>query len=153
MGQMPERPADDIYRDPDEFAVELGDLSLTFLPSGQARREALLDLIERARQSLQIFYYMFQNDEAGREVRDALVAAARRGVDVCLLVDRFGTDAKASFFQPITEAGGRFFFFNPRWGVRYLIRNHQKFAIRDKQEILTGGSNVSRHYFAPPEDN
>jgi cardiolipin synthase len=37
--------------------------------------------------------------------------------------------------------------------MRYLMRNHQKFAIADGAAVMTGGANVSDHYFAPPEDN
>ncbi len=141
------------YSDPEGFSIKLADLSLTFLPSGRERLQALLDLIARAEHSLKIFYYMFENDSAGVQVRDALVAAAKGGVSVSLIVDRFGTSAKAGFFQPIVDSGGRFHFFNPLWGARYLIRNHQKFAIRDDKEALTGGANISREYFAPPEEN
>ena len=141
------------YRDPERFKVDVPGLSLEFLPSGEHRLEALLELIASAQKTLKLFYYMFQNDEAGQQVRHALVTAAQRGVEIQLIVDRFGTDAKAGFFKPIEDAGGQFYFFNPRWGIRYLIRNHQKFAIRDEQEVLTGGANVSDHYFAPPQDN
>jgi cardiolipin synthase A/B len=86
-------------------------------------------------------------------VRDALVAAARRGVAVELIVDAFGNDAGADFFEPLTEAGGSFALFSPHWGKRYLVRNHQKFTIADETRVMTGGANVSDHYFAIPAEN
>lgn len=100
-----------------------------------------------------MFYFMFQEDEAGERVLDALVAAAKRGVEVELMLDDFGTDAPGSFFDPLVEAGGRFDLFSPRLGVRYLIRNHQKMAIADRSRVMAGGFNVSKHYFAGPPDN
>lgn len=138
---------------PDPFAVSAHGHTFEFLPDGVHRFDALLAMIERATRSLDMFYYMFQDDPAGRIVLEALVKAQNRGVRVHLLVDCFGTDAKEEFFRPLVEAGGRFAVFNPRWNVRYLIRNHQKMTIVDREIALLGGFNVSEHYFKPPEEN
>lgn len=141
------------YRDLDSFTVEAQGHSLTFLPSGAERLDRLVELIDGTQKSLELFYYMFQEDKAGEKVRAALVRAAERGVQIHLIVDAFGTDAPDEFFQPIIDAGGKFNVFLPRWNVRYLIRNHQKFVIADHVKVLTGGFNVSEHYFAPPPAN
>jgi cardiolipin synthase len=146
-------PAAPAYRDPDPFAVEAAGHSFTFYPHGEDRRAALIALIDAAQATLDVFYYLFDSDTSGTMVRDALVAAARRGVAVRLIVDDFGNDAGAEFFEPLQEAGGRFAIFSPKWGSRYLVRNHQKFAIADNAKVMTGGANVSDHYFAPVEDN
>ena len=56
-------------------------------------------------------------DEAGTRVRDALLRAAGRGVEVSLLVDGFGaSEATEGFFAPLAEAGARFCRFVPRYG-------------------------------------
>lgn len=115
--------------------------------------KGLVDLIGSAQQSLKVFYYLFDSDGSGTMVRDALVAAARRGVSVDLIVDDFGNDAGAEFFEPLIEAGGTFAIFSPKWGKRYFVRNHQKIAIADDARVMTGGANVSDHYFATPADN
>ena len=141
------------YRDPPPFSVEAAGHSFTFYPCGADRLSALIDLIDGARETLQVFYYLFDRDTAGTKVRDALVAAAARGVQVELIVDDFGNDAGRDFFKPLVEAGGHFDVFSPRWGRRYLVRNHQKIAIADSATVMTGGANVSDHYFAPPADN
>jgi cardiolipin synthase len=141
------------YRDPDPFTVDAAGHSFTFYPHGADRLAALIDLIGAAQASLNVFYYLFDSDASGTAVRDALVAAARRGVAVHLIVDDFGNDAGAEFFEPLQQAGGRFAIFSPKWGSRYLVRNHQKFAIADEARVMTGGANVSDHYFAPPDDN
>ncbi len=141
------------YCDLDPFSVEGAGHSFTFYPHGQDRLKALIALIESARESLRIFYYLFDSDTSGTMVRDALVAAARRGVSVDLIVDAFGNDAGEDFFEPLIEAGGTFAVFGPRWGTRYLVRNHQKFTIVDETRVMTGGANVSDHYFAIPAEN
>ena len=64
---------------------------LSLLISGADRLAALLALIEEASESLRLFFYIFGDDETARRVRDALIAAAARGVTVTLLVDGFGT--------------------------------------------------------------
>ncbi len=141
------------YSDSYSFQVEAQGHAFTFYPRGSDRLAALLDHIKEAEESLDLFYYMFQDDGAGTKVRDALLDAVVRGVRVYLIVDDFGSDAPPEFFEPLVEAGGKFAVFSPRFGLRYLIRNHQKFAIADGARVMTGGSNVSDHYFAPPEEN
>jgi cardiolipin synthase len=135
------------------FRVAAAGHDFTFYPHGQDRLRALVALIDGAQESLRIFYYLFDSDVSGTKVRDALVAAARRGVEVDLVVDAFGNDAGADFFAPLKEAGGRFAVFSPKWGTRYLVRNHQKFTIADGARVMTGGANVSDHYFAIPAEN
>ncbi len=141
------------YCDLDPFTVGAAGHRFTFLPHGQDRLKALLDLIDSARASIRAFYYLFDSDVSGTMVRDALIRAARRGVAVSLMVDAFGNHAGAGFFKPLVQAGGRFAIFSPKWGMRYLVRNHQKFTIVDEARVMTGGANVSDHYFAVPAEN
>lgn len=141
------------FRDEGPFGLAAAGHDLVFLPGGSDRLEALLGLIDRARESLRLCFYIFRNDEAGAKVRDALAAAARRGVDTRLIVDGFGAaaDEDSPFFAPFREAGGHYHVFAPRFGRRYLIRNHQKMAIADGRRALVGGFNIEQSYFDPPE--
>lgn len=141
------------YRDPSAFAVAGVGHTFRFHPEGSERLDSLIALIDGAARTLQLCFYMFQADHTGTTVLGALIRAAQRGVDVCLIVDAFGTDAAEGFFDPLVRAGGRFHMFSPRWNVRYLIRNHQKFVIADSARIMTGGFNISDHYFASPQEN
>jgi cardiolipin synthase len=127
--------------------------AFTFHPHGEDRLAALIAHIASARESIEAFYYLFDGDTSGTKVRGALIDAAQRGVAVSLIVDAFGNDAGRSFFDPLIEAGARFAVFSPKWGLRYLVRNHQKFAIVDRSSVMTGGANVSDHYFAAPAEN
>ncbi|KPQ38186.1 MAG: phosphatidylserine/phosphatidylglycerophosphate/cardiolipin synthase family protein [Porphyrobacter sp. HL-46] len=143
----------DRYTDPARFCVTAQGHSFTFLPHGADRLEALVELIETASECLEVFYYMFDKDRSGTRVRDALVMAARRGVAVRLIVDDFGNDAGDAFFEPLVDAGGDYAEFSSRWSTRYFVRNHQKIVIADRARVMTGGANVSDHYFAPPAEN
>ena len=55
------------------------------------------------------------------------------------------------FFQPLVEAEARFCRFVPRWGRRYLLRNHQKLALADGRKAIVGGFNISNDYFGTIE--
>lgn len=125
---------------------------LTLMPDGPDRLEALIALIDGARVSLRILYYIFEGDASGTRVRDALIAAGRRGVSVSLLVDGFGSnDAPGDFFEPLKESRGKICRYEPRFGRRYLLRNHQKIALADDVRAIIGGFNVADDYFGTVE--
>ncbi|MFC3711497.1 phosphatidylserine/phosphatidylglycerophosphate/cardiolipin synthase family protein [Sphingoaurantiacus capsulatus] len=121
---------------------------LTLLPDGPDARPALLELIEGAKTELHLIFYIYEPDRIGTEVRDALTAAAQRGVEVHLVLDGFGSaGVDDEFFKPMIDAGGDFCRFHPRFGRRYLLRNHQKMAIADRTRAIIGGFNIADNYF------
>jgi len=126
---------------------------LTLLTEGPARLEALLALIDEAETSLRILYYIFMSDEAGERVRGALMRAVDRGVAVSLLIDGFGSSKTPdTYFNELHEKGARFCRFNPSYGRRYLLRNHQKLVLADDKFVLIGGFNVENDYFGTAAD-
>ncbi len=131
---------------PRSFTV--GAITLTPYVTGAERMEALLALIASARSSLRLFYYIFAKDEAGRKVRDALIEARARGVHVSLTIDGFGSSATDAFLAPLSESQADVCRFLPRFGRRYLLRNHQKMALADDKRALIGGFNIANDYFA-----
>ena len=68
-----------------------------------------------------------------------------------LLVDGFGSTANREFFRPLEKAGIAFCRFSPKYGRRYLLRNHQKLALADGERVIIGGFNVSDDYFGTVE--
>ncbi len=148
VNQTPEPGTKSATPEMPQMAFEWHGHACVVLPDGPDRFDALLDLISGASQSLKLVFYMFQPDAVGKAIRDALVQAVTRGVDVHLIIDAFGSDAPRSFFAPLVQAGGRVDRFLPHWNVRYLIRNHQKFVIADDRRVMTGGFNIAEGYFA-----
>jgi cardiolipin synthase len=121
--------------------------SLELIETGAGRLAAILDMIRGAQRSVRLLYYIFGTDASSIAVRDALVGAAQRGVEVSLILDGFGSShADAKFFQPFSANGGRLCLFNPRYGRRYLLRNHQKLIVADEQRALIGGANIEDNY-------
>jgi len=134
------------------FHIAGHDLHVVHLP--QDRLDAVLGLIARAKKSIQMFFYMFGDDATGREVRDALVAAANNGVHVQLIIDSFGSgNVSDRFFDALVEAGGCYHCFSTRKGLGYIIRNHQKILIADSAHALVGGFNITDDYFGRAGDN
>jgi cardiolipin synthase len=141
------------YRDPEPFQVTAQGQALCFFPSGSGRFERLIKLIDEAKTSLKLAFYIYADDDCGRRVRRALVEAAQRGVAVSLVVDGFGAGVDDAFFAELKEAGGAFRIFSPHWTPAYVIRNHQKIVVADERIAMLGGFNVEEDYFAPPEEN
>ena len=130
---------------------------LTLLPDGPQRFKALLDLIEGATRSLRLLYYIYTADKSGAAVRSALMRAIDRGVSVSLLIDGFGSsDTGEGYFRELVDKGAKFCRFNPSYGRRYLLRNHQKLALADGEtdqpRILIGGFNIEDSYFGDFSD-
>ena len=79
---------------------------LTLLDTGPRRLDAVLALIDGAERTLRVLYYIYADDDSGKRVNAALIAAAERGVDVSLIVDGFGSDdAPRAFFEPLETVG------------------------------------------------
>lgn len=126
---------------------------LVLIEEGPRRLSTLLDLIDGAQDSLCLYFYIFAADPVAEQVRDALVAALRRGVAVTLMIDAFGSGGTPDlFFDAFVGAGGRLGRFGTRRSTRYLIRNHQKMAIADGSRAVVGGFNVEAGYFAEGDD-
>lgn len=126
---------------------------LTAIVEGPEILVALMKLIEEAKVSLRLLYYIYTADRSGAAVRDALMRAVDRGVQVSLLIDGFGSNrTHESYFRELHERGARFCRFNPSYGRQYLLRNHQKLALADAEteecRILIGGFNIQDGYFA-----
>ena len=122
---------------------------LRLIPTGCERVDTMVELIDAAEESIRLLFYLFEPDEEGERVRDALTRAATRGVSVAMILDDFGTNkAPDDFFEPIIEAGGDSCVFHPRIGRRYFIRNHQKLAIFDGKTAIIGGANLAQDYLS-----
>ena len=112
---------------------------------------AFLAAIAAARKHIHFQFYIYEADETGRLFRDALVAAARRGVEVRVLVDAVGGGPVAGeFMDALREAGGHFVTFMPMRLLRRRLtvnfRNHRKILVVDGRMAFTGGINIGDEY-------
>lgn len=112
---------------------------------------ALRERIDAAENHVHVQFFIWRDDDAGRVLRDALVAAARRGVKVRVLLDELGSVLLASsHFRDLVAAGGEFSWFQTISPLRrrflFNLRNHRKVQIIDGAVAFVGGMNVGREY-------
>lgn len=117
----------------------------------------LREAIRQARHHIHVEFFIWRDDEHGREFLELLAAAARRGVIVRLLLDQIGClGVGRSFFRPLVEAGGHFSWFYPMpfWShVRFAnLRNHRKVQVIDGAIAFVGGMNMGDEYARPRGD-
>ena len=145
-GAMADHPAEPVTRPP--IRAEINGNRLELIESGEERLRTLLDLIAGAENCIKMLMYMFNPDRVGNQVRAALVEAARRGIEVRVLVDGFGSDVPDDYFDALSDAGGDHCVFNPSYGRRYLLRNHQKLVVIDDRIVIIGGANIDDTYMS-----
>ncbi|MBL8717793.1 MAG: cardiolipin synthase [Myxococcales bacterium] len=120
--------------------------SVDLLVNGRATFDAIVAAIEASEHHVNLEYYIFEPDHVGTRLRDALVARAKAGVEVRVLVDAIGSPrAGKAFFAPLLEAGGQVAWFNPVHLFRGRLlnfRTHRKIVVCDGVVGFTGGINV-----------
>jgi cardiolipin synthase len=118
------------------------------LNNGDEIFPAMIRAIQEAKLSVNFESYIFKDDRAGQLVADALMDAARRGVEVRLLVD--GTGGRAgSLFGKMKKAGVRAYIFHPvRPWTLYKIgqRTHRKILVADGAVCFTGGVGIDERW-------
>ena len=128
--------------------------TMELLTTGEAAYVALEKNIRAATHSIHITTFILGNDDTGRRLVRLLVARARAGVKVRLLLDSVGCMfVSRRFVLPIKEAGGEVVWFMPvlpftsRGSAN--LRNHRKIAIFDHCTAIIGGHNLARDYMGP----
>lgn len=121
---------------------------ITPLVNGEEAYPAMLAAIRQAKCSINLSSYIFDADGIGAEFVSHLRDAARRGVEVRVIIDALGE--KYSRRSPRTALAGTKVhlvrYLPLRHGAYINLRNHRKLLIIDGREAFTGGMNIrSRH--------
>jgi cardiolipin synthase A/B len=122
--------------------------SVDLLDDGSATYDAIVEAIQSAENHVHVEYYIFEPDEVGTRVRDALVERAQAGVAVRVVLDAVGSARiSRAFLRPLRQAGGQVVFFHPLqpFRVRSLVnlRTHRKIVVVDGRVGFTGGFNIT----------
>jgi len=119
--------------------------------NGAATFDAIFAAFDEAKEYILAQFYIINDDGLGRRFKERLIAAARRGVKVCLLYDDVGSHAlPGRYLKDLTDAGvevGRFSG-GRRWLGRFKLnfRNHRKIVVVDGTVGFVGGLNVGDEY-------
>lgn len=121
---------------------------LRLLYNGVEYFPALLDAVRAARHEILIETYIYEFDEVGEAVAQALIAAVQRGVEVKLHLDGFGSgDFSPDWQEKLLAAGVQLLFFRPEAGRFFfdrtrLRRLHRKLVVVDGEVGFVGGINI-----------
>ncbi|HXV76830.1 MAG TPA: cardiolipin synthase [Candidatus Polarisedimenticolaceae bacterium] len=124
--------------------------------NGEGAYTPMVDAIDEATSTVYLETYIFETDGTGRRFIDALARAARRGLDVRVLIDGIG----ALYSRPrasslLRRHGIRVArFLPPRLlppSLNVNLRNHRKILVIDGHRSFTGGMNIGgRHMVSDP---
>jgi cardiolipin synthase len=109
----------------------------------------VFEVLENARREILLETFIWFDDDVGRQLHAVLLRAAKRGVQVDVTVDGYGSaDLSAEFVGQLTEAGVRLHVFDPRsklLGMRTNVfrRMHRKIVVVDGERAFIGGINYS----------
>jgi cardiolipin synthase len=126
---------------------------VTLLQNGPNTYAAMLGAIADAHDHIDMEAYIFEDDDAGRQFADTLLAKQRSGVQVNLIRDSVGTlGTPRAFFDRLQAAGIQVVEFNPvnplrakaGWDVNQ--RDHRKLLVVDGKTAVLGGINISSVY-------
>jgi putative cardiolipin synthase len=134
------------------------------LVAGQDALSVRVSLAERAQHTLDLQYYIVRDDATTRLLMARVLAAARRGVRVRLLVDDLDALGKDLDLSTLAAAGPvQVRLFNPfatrgRFGPGHLLelladsqrlnrRMHNKLWVADNAIAVVGGRNLGNEYF------
>jgi len=107
--------------------------------------------IDEAKSYVLIQFYIVRDDELGKQLKDHLLAARRRGVRVHFLYDEIGSYGLPSeYTAELRNAGAEIMPFNSMkgWNNRFQVnfRNHRKVVIVDGRTAWAGGANIGDEY-------
>ncbi len=120
------------------------------IKGGKPYFEALLTAIRKASHCICILTYIYEEDETGQMLTQALEQAANKGVQVFVMVDGYASQKLSRHFrEKMANAGIHFKFFEPIFKSQHFYfgrRLHQKAVLIDTTFAFIGGVNISNHY-------
>lgn len=135
----------------DGFETTLGNKA-ELLPDAGTARSRLIEDIDHATESVQCLYYIWLDDNTGRNVAKALIRAARRGVVVHAMADGLGSRKfiRSAHWRGMRDAGVKLAVALPmKWLVNTILfsrldlRNHRKITVIDGCITWCGSQNCA----------
>jgi cardiolipin synthase len=120
---------------------------IDLLVNGDEAYPAMLEAIQKARHTVSFVTYIFDRDEVGTVFAHALGEAARRGVEVRVLIDATGARYSwPTILRTLRREGVRYARFLPSFALWHLtwmnMRTHRKILVVDGCIGFTGGMNI-----------
>ena len=116
---------------------------------------AMIKAIDDAQHEVRLETYIFSFEGAGADVALALMRAAQRGVNVCMVVDGVGTgELPVPWAERMAQAGVQVHVFAPAVGLGFWLpsrwrRMHRKLCVVDQSLAFCGGINILDVFLDP----
>ena len=133
------------------LALPFKDNEVGIYTDGYQFFHALLRDMAKAKHHIHIDSYIFNDDELGNMIADALIDKAKEHVEVRVIYDDVGCwDVKGSFFERMRDAGIEVHGFMPvkfpAFTSKVNYRNHRKLCVIDGKIGFIGGMNIATRY-------
>lgn len=133
------------------WAMPFKDNAIDIYTSGYEFFRSLLSEIGKAKSSIHLDVYIFNNDALGRLIADALIDKAKEGVEVRVIYDDVGCwNVPDAFFCRMRDAGVKVMPFMPvrfpAFTSKVNYRNHRKLCVIDGKVGFIGGMNIAKRY-------
>jgi cardiolipin synthase len=127
---------------------------VALLVTGEAAYAAILAAIDSATRRIEIATLILSGDEVGGAVVEHLIAKAKAGVEVRVLIDAlFAFESSREKLAALTRAGGKVAWFMPLLHIPFRghanLRLHRKMVLVDDRLAVVGGMNLAREYMGP----
>lgn len=130
--------------------------SAELLINGTQIFPAMLSSIRSSRESVNLLSYVFWEGDIAISFANELSAAAKRGVEVRVLLDAYGArKMKPELMERMKDAGCTFALYRPlRWHNvrRYNNRTHRKVLVVDGRTGFTGGVGIASEWTGDAQD-
>jgi cardiolipin synthase len=117
---------------------------------GSESFQTIFDSVKKAKDLICLEFYIFSNDETGKELAETLKQKASAGVKVYILYDHYGSfGTSRKFWKSLQKAGVNIRASHPfKWTkpLHYIHRDHKKLIIIDGIKAFTGGLNIANEY-------
>jgi len=124
----------------------------------QAALYRMMESVKNAKTFIHLEYYSVSSDEVTEQLFDALIDAAKRGVEVRILYDSLGSlSLKRFHYRKLAQAGVQISGFLPLSSIVQRLnlnfRNHRKFLIIDGTQAFSGSANIGKNYLGKKTKN
>lgn len=116
-----------------------------------------MELLESAKEEIQISYFIFAHDDTAMQVLSLLRKKAREGVKVKVMIDALFNEIPKDVGTHLLHENVQIKNFNTfdllRLGKMIKFRMHDKMFIVDQQKIILGGRNIEDTYYGKAPKN
>ncbi|MGL4997920.1 MAG: cardiolipin synthase [Cetobacterium sp.] len=128
--------------------------SFVFYRKNESFFSSLTLAIKESKKNIYMEYYVFDDDEVGGPIYDAILEKAKESIEIKIIIDGAGTrGVSRKRLKELRNAGVMIEIFFPSYfpfikigNLRANYRNHRKISLIDNEVLFSGGLNIGKDY-------